>query len=84
VRELCRDTDTGTSPHRNARRRDDRTGSEQLFERCEISGPRSGDERIEKSLLLGGTDRPAMFAAETAPGTRDELPGVRLAQCEDL
>ena len=89
VRELCRNTDKGTSPHRQAGRRDglasagvgDRTGSEQLFERCEIAGLRSADEGIEQSLVLSGTDGPAMSAAETAAGTGDELPGVRLAQC---
>ena len=34
--------------------------------------------------MLGGTDPPAMVAAETAAGTGDELPGIRLAQREDL
>jgi hypothetical protein len=76
VLSLCRDTDIGTSP------RDDRTGSEHLLERREITGLRSGDDGVEKSLVLGGTDRPAMLTAQTAAGTGDELPGIRLAECE--
>jgi hypothetical protein len=48
------------------------------------SGLRRDDEGVEKPLAIGGTDRPAMFAAETAAGTGDELPGIRFAQREDL
>jgi hypothetical protein len=49
--------------HQKARRGDERTGGEHLFERCEISGPRRGDEGVEKTLVIGGTDRPAMLGA---------------------
>jgi hypothetical protein len=37
---------------------------EQLFEACDVSGLRSSDEGVEETLLLGGTDRPAMFAGQ--------------------
>jgi hypothetical protein len=52
--ELRRDWHTGSFPHREARRGDelvaagvgDRVGGEHLFERCEVSRLRSGDERV--------------------------------------
>lgn len=51
--------------------------SEELFERCEISGLRGVDESVDESLLLDGADLPATFAGETHAGTGDELPQLR-------
>jgi hypothetical protein len=74
----------GPQLRRNATGVGDDIGGEQLLERCELSRPRSGVEGVEQSLLLAGADRPATFGGETAAGTRDELPGVRLVQREEL
>ena len=58
--------------------------SEELFERCEISGLCGVDESVGESLLLGGADLAARFAGEVEAGTGDELAGVRLARREHV
>jgi hypothetical protein len=58
--------------------------SEELFERCEISGLCGVDEGVDESLLLGGAGLPARFAGEAQAGTGDELPGVCFARREHV
>ena len=58
--------------------------SEELFERCEISGLRGVDESVDESLLLDGAHLPATFAAETQAGPGDELSRVCLARREHV
>jgi hypothetical protein len=60
------------------------SSSEELLERCEISGLRGVDERVDESLLLGGADLPARFARDAEAGTGDELPRVRLTRRENV
>jgi hypothetical protein len=45
---------------------------------------RSGEEGVEKGLFVGRGDRPAKFTGETTTRPGGELPGVCLAEGEDL